>query len=69
MLGLLRYPAIDEARCQNCAPCLALRACRSLAIVRFDRSEPPLIDMARCQRCFVCLGACPFAAISLLASS
>lgn len=68
MFSLLRYPAIDEARCQNCAPCPALRACRSLAILRLDRGEAPIVDTARCQRCFVCLDACPFAAIALVAT-
>lgn len=67
MPSLRCYPAIDEARCQNCAPCPALRACRSLAILRIDRDEAPIVDAARCQRCFVCLDACPFAAIALAA--
>lgn len=59
----LRYPTIDETRCQLCAPCLALKTCRSLAILRIDREEAPIVDTARCQRCLICLVACPFAAL------
>lgn len=57
------YPAIDETRCQICTPCLALKACRALAILRLDREEAPIVDTARCQRCLICLDACPFAAL------
>ena len=36
---------------------------RGMAVLRFDRDEPPVIDVSRCMNCQVCMGMCPFGAV------
>lgn len=59
-----RYPSIDPDACRLCARCEVARACRRMAVIRFDRDEPPVIDVARCTLCLACLEKCPFGALS-----
>ncbi|MCB9130974.1 MAG: 4Fe-4S binding protein [Anaerolineales bacterium] len=40
-----------------------MRSCRGMAVLRFDRDEPPVIDVSRCMNCQVCMGMCPFGAV------
>ncbi|HRX02941.1 MAG: 4Fe-4S binding protein [Anaerolineae bacterium] len=58
-----RHLAIDDQLCQMCARCLVMRSCRGMAVLRFDRDEPPVIDVSRCMNCQVCMGMCPFGAV------
>jgi TPP-dependent indolepyruvate ferredoxin oxidoreductase alpha subunit len=58
-----KYLAIDDDACHLCARCLVMRACRGMAVVRFDRDEAPYIDPARCAHCLACLDKCPFGAL------
>lgn len=58
-----RHLVIDEERCQACARCQVLRACRGMAVLRFDLGEPPIIDASRCKNCLVCVDQCPFSAV------
>lgn len=58
------YPIyIDEAACLLCSRCLAQRACKGMAIIRFDREEAPVVDVARCRLCWACLPHCPAQAV------
>ena len=54
---------VDADLCRLCARCLVQRGCRGMAIIRFDRDEPPVIDPARCAHCLICLDKCPFGAV------
>ncbi len=56
-------PHVVDALCQVCDKCLARDVCRSKAILRIDRDEPPVIDPNRCYGCRVCIAACPHGAI------
>ncbi len=58
-----RHLVIDEQRCQACRRCEVLRACRGMAVLRFERDEPPVIDVSRCKTCLVCVDHCPYAAV------
>lgn len=60
---LTAIPHVVDALCQVCTKCLARDVCRSKAIVRIDRDEPPFIDPNRCYGCRVCVTACPHGAI------
>lgn len=55
--------SIDETACQLCGRCLAQKACKAMAIFRFDREEAPIIDSAACRECWACIAACPFEAV------
>ncbi len=57
---------VQEDICQNCRKCLVQRGCKYMAVLRFDRDEPPYIDMARCTLCGACLQICPFGAVVLV---
>jgi MinD superfamily P-loop ATPase len=59
------YPSLDPHACQLCARCEVARACRRMAVIRFDRDEPPVIDVARCTLCFACAGCCAFDALHM----
>lgn len=59
---------IDEAACRLCSRCLVQRACRPMAVFRFDRDDPPVVDMARCKLCLACLDQCPFGAVIFAAA-
>ncbi len=43
-------PEIDWEICQTCDPCEARRACKTRAIVKIDRDEPPYIELIPLQR-------------------
>jgi Fe-S-cluster-containing hydrogenase component 2 len=54
--------------CRLCARCLAQRACRWQAVIRFDRDEPPVIDVGRCTACWACVDVCEFGAVVVIAA-
>lgn len=58
-------PEIDWEICQTCDPCEARRACKTRAIVKIDRDEPPYIELSRCNGCGECVVTCTFQAIML----
>lgn len=57
-------PAVDYARCQICAKCVAAQHCRYRALARFDREEPPYIELDLCGGCGECMPFCPHGAIT-----
>lgn len=58
-----QHLTIDSDLCHLCGRCLVASVCRGMAVIRFDREEPPVIDMARCRHCLICLDKCPFGAV------
>jgi MinD superfamily P-loop ATPase len=58
------YPEIDWELCQVCSPCEAKAVCKTRAIAKIDRDEPPYLDPDRCTKCNLCILACPFEAIN-----
>lgn len=51
---------VDNVHCQTC---VAQAVCRSKALVRLDRDEPPFVDASRCYGCQLCIPECPHGAI------
>ncbi len=56
-------PRVVDDLCLRCDRCLARHVCRTKAILRIDRDEPPFIDPSRCYGCQVCVAECPNGAI------
>lgn len=56
-------PRVVDELCQVCPQCVARTVCRTKAIMRIDRDEPPIIDPSRCYGCQVCVAECPHGAI------
>ena len=56
-------PYVDGSLCRACADCPARAACRSKALQRIDRDEPPYVDPLRCAGCHTCVTACPYGAM------
>ncbi len=54
---------VDFALCRACGRCQARLACKTRAIVQYERGEQPVIEADRCLGCLMCIPACPFAAI------
>ena len=58
-------PRVEAELCHVCPRCAAREACRSKALLRIDRDEPPFIDPSRCYGCRACMAACPHGAIQM----
>jgi len=56
-------PHVVDELCRACPQCVARTVCRTKAILRIDRDEPPFIDPSRCFGCQVCVAECPHGAI------
>jgi carbon-monoxide dehydrogenase iron sulfur subunit len=56
-------PRVDPALCKACKKCLALKACKSKALIQLDPGEIPSVDSSRCHGCYACVTECPFGAI------
>ena len=54
---------VDLHVCQTCTTCQARTACKTRAIVQYERGDLPAIDATRCRGCLVCIPACPFGAL------
>lgn len=61
--SVTKHLTIDTDLCHLCGRCAVMRNCRAMAVVWFDRDEPPVIDLARCQHCLACMDKCPFGAV------
>ncbi|NOZ71848.1 MAG: 4Fe-4S dicluster domain-containing protein [Chloroflexi bacterium] len=59
------FLVIDDSLCRLCRRCLVMKACRYMAVIRFDRQEAPVIDVGRCTKCGACLHSCPFEAVQV----
>jgi MinD superfamily P-loop ATPase len=62
-------PRVDPDLCRACRRCLAREVCRSKALLRIDRDEPPFVDAGRCYGCRACVPACPHGAIRVNGSA
>ena len=58
-------PYVDDTRCLACGKCVARSVCKTEAILRIDRDEPPFIDSSLCYGCLACIPECPADAIRL----
>lgn len=54
---------IDARLCQTCSPCQARSACKTRAIVQYERGDLPIIEQSRCLGCLACIPACPHDAV------
>ena len=54
---------VDLHICQTCTTRQARTACKTRAIVQYERGDLPAIDASRCRGCMVCIPACPFGAV------